>query len=149
MFLGVGLAIGGAVAGLPPVFSNVFNQVSNYIGKHGGFPSDPNLAVGEVKGKLAIMYNTALNGNNDTHHQVVTDWSQLKAFAASIVGTAPTDEQQKAMRTAGEMSYAVWLWQTLSPTRWHAVVPLIRNDLRGCYFKWLGVPEPCHQLSRE
>jgi len=102
LFLGVGLAIGGSVVGLPPVFSNVFNQVSNYIGKHGGFPSDPNLAVGEVKGKLAIMYNTALNGNNDTHDQLVTDWSQLKAFAAPIVGTAPTDEQQKAMRNAGE-----------------------------------------------
>ena len=43
LFLGVGLAIGGSVVGLPPVFSNVFNQVSNYIGKHGGFPSDPNL----------------------------------------------------------------------------------------------------------
>ncbi|HPW16244.1 MAG TPA: hypothetical protein PLM97_10890 [Nitrospira sp.] len=143
LFLGVGLAIGGSVVGLPPVFSNVFNQVSNYIGKHGGFPSDPNLAVGEVKGKLAIMYNTALNGNNDTHDQLVTDWSQLKAFAAPIVGTAPTDEQQKAMRNAGEMSYAMWLWQTLSPTRWHIVVPLIRNDLRGCYFQMVGgYPNP-------
>ena len=143
LFLGVGLAIGGAVAGLPPVFSNVFNQVSNYIGKHGGFPTDPNLAVGEVKGKLAIMYNTALNGNNDTHDRVVTDWSQLEAFAASIVGTAPTDEQQKAMRTAGEISYAVWLWQTLSQTRWHIVVPLIRNDLEGCYFQMVwGYPNP-------
>lgn len=143
LFMGVGIAIGGSVIGLPPVFSNVFNQVGSYIGKNGGFPTNPNLAVGEVKGKLAIMFDSALDGNNDMHHQLVTDWSKLNGFAASIVGTAPTDEQQKTMRTAGEISYAVWLWQTLSLTRWHIVVPLIRNDLNGCYFQMVsGYPNP-------
>ena len=143
MFIGVGMAIGGAVAGLPPVFSNVFNQVSSYIAKNGGYPANPMLAVGKVKGQLAIMYTTALDGNNDTHRQLVTDWSKLNAFAAPIVGTAPTDDQQKAMRNAGEMSYAVWLWQALSPTRWHIAVPLLSNNPAICYFKMVwGYPNP-------
>ena len=84
------------------------------------------------------MYTTALDGNNDTHRQLVTDWSKLNAFASPIVGTAPTDDQQKAMRNAGEMSYAVWLWQALSPTRWHIAVPLLRNNLGAAISKWCG-----------
>ena len=68
---------------------------------------------------------------------------KLNAFAAPIVGTAPTDDQQKAMRNAGEMSYAVWLWQALSPTRWHIAVPLLSNNPAICYFKMVwGYPNP-------
>jgi len=144
LFSGIGIAIGGAVTGgVGPAVSNIFNQVGNYVSKHGGFPTDPNMAVAEVNGALAKMYNTALDGNNDTHEQLVTDWSQLQAFAASKVGTAPTDDDIKAMRRAGEIGYAVWLWQTLSTTRWHIVVPLLRNDLYGCYFQMVsGYPNP-------
>ena len=52
--------------------------------------------------------------------------------------------------TLGEMSYAVWLWQALSPTRWHIAVPLIKErPWRSAISKWCGVtPTPTSTIPR-
>jgi hypothetical protein len=39
------------------------------------------------------------------------------------VGTVPTDDDLKAMRLAGELSYAAWLWETISPAVWRVNKP--------------------------
>jgi hypothetical protein len=116
---GVASAAGVPVApGVASLLSTIFSEVYG----NGGAPN-LSVAVGEVKGKLATMYNSALNANNDTHEALVTNWSKLQAFAASKVGTAPNDNDLKQMRLAGELSYAAWLWETISPAVWHVVIP--------------------------
>jgi hypothetical protein len=100
------------------LFSTVFTAVAN----QGGAPN-LSLAVDQVQGKLATAYSEALNANNTTHEALVTNWSQLSAFAAGKVGTVPTDDDLEQMRSAGEVPYAIWLIQTISPAAWWIVIP--------------------------
>jgi hypothetical protein len=43
----------------------------------------------------------------------------------------PTDHDLKAMRLAGELSYAAWLWATISPAVWHVNIPYLNENGRG------------------
>ncbi|MFL6353570.1 MAG: FG-GAP repeat domain-containing protein [Bryobacteraceae bacterium] len=93
-----------AVAGVPSA-SGIASLLGTIFAEVHGNGQAPNLsiAVGQVKGQLATMYSDALNANNDTHDALVINWPQLQAFAASKVGTVPTDDDLKAMRLAGEL----------------------------------------------
>ncbi|MGI8962478.1 MAG: hypothetical protein ACR2IV_22525, partial [Bryobacteraceae bacterium] len=116
---GVASAAGVPVApGIASLLSTIFSEVHG----NGGAPN-LSIAVGAVKGQIATMYSDALKANNDTHDALVSNWSQLQAFAASKVGHVPTDDDLKAMRLAGELSYAAWLWETISPVVWHVNIP--------------------------
>jgi hypothetical protein len=124
---GVAAAAGVPVApGIASLLVTIFSEVHG----NGGAPN-LSIAVGQVKGQIATMYTDALNANNDTHDALVINWSQLQAFAASKVGTVPTDDDLKAMRLAGELSYAAWLWETISPAVWHVNIPYLNENGRG------------------
>jgi hypothetical protein len=124
---GVAAAAGVPVApGIASLLVTIFSEV------HGnGQAPNLSIAVGAVKGRLATMYSDALNANNDTHDALVSNWSQLQAFAASKVGTVPTDDDLKGMRLAGELGYAAWLWESISPAVWHVVIPYYNVHVRN------------------
>jgi hypothetical protein len=137
---GVAAAAGVPVApGIASLLVTIFSEVHG----EGGAPN-LSIQVDQVKGQLATMYADALNANNDTHDALVINWPQLQAFAASKVGTVPTDDDLKAMRLAGELSYAAWLWETISPAVWHVVIPYYNVHVRNntCeYVEQLDYPQ--------
>jgi hypothetical protein len=120
------------LAGVPEAsgIASLLNTIFAEVHGNGGAPN-LSIAVGAVKGQLATMYSDSLNANNDTHDALVGNWSQLQAFAASKVGTVPTDDDLKAMRLAGELSYAAWLWETISPAVWNVVIPYYNVHVRN------------------
>ncbi|MGI9074680.1 MAG: hypothetical protein ACR2JB_25950 [Bryobacteraceae bacterium] len=114
----------GALAGVPvaPGMASLLSTLFTAVANQGGAPN-LSLAVDQVQGKVATSYSDALNANNTTHEALVTNWSQLSAFAAAKVGTVPTDDDLEQMRSAGEVPYAIWLIQTISPAAWSVVIP--------------------------
>ncbi len=116
---GVTAAVGVPVApGIGLLLSTVFSEV------HGnGQAPNLSIAVGAVKGQLATMFTHAENANNDVHDALVSNWSQLQAFAASKVGIVPSDPYVVEMRRTGALGYASWLWETISPAVWHINIP--------------------------
>jgi hypothetical protein len=119
-----------ALAGVPvaPGVATLLSIVFSEVASNGAAPS-LSIEVPKIQAKLAVMYNAALNANNNTHEALVTNWSQLQAFAASKVGKVPSDDDLKQMRLAGELSYATWLSQAISPAAWQIIPPYL-NDGR-------------------
>ena len=124
---GVAAAAGVPVApGIASLLSTIFSEV------HGnGQAPNLSIAVGAVKGQLATMFIVAENANNDVHDALVSNWSQLQAFAASKVGIVPSDPDLIEMRRTGALGYASWLWETISPAEWTINIPYYNVHVRN------------------
>ena len=116
---GVGALTGNpAASGVASLLATAFAELQSE-----GLAPNLTIQVGKIDGQLEAMYNGTLNAANLTHDALVTNWSQLQAFAQSRVGHVPTDPDIMQIRWAGEVKYAEWIWQTITPAVWTRVVP--------------------------
>jgi hypothetical protein len=121
-------ALGGnpAASGVASILATVFSELQG-----GGLAPNLTIQVGKIDGQIATMYNGTLNAANLTHDAMVTNWSQLQAFAQSRVGHAPSDDEVIQIRWAGEVQYAEWIWRTITPAVWTRVAPEFDGN-SGC-----------------
>ena len=112
------------LAGIPgaPAIANLLSIAFAEVANHGNAPNNLQAKLTAVKAQLDTIRKDAYQAAQDHHDALVTDWSQLAAFAANK-RNSPTDPEVDAMIKAGELSYAIWLWQTLSPAAWFIVIP--------------------------
>ncbi len=117
------------LAGVPdaPAIANLLSIAFAEVASHGNAPNNLQAQLVDVKAKLDTIRKDAYQSAQDHHDALVTNWSQLAAFAANK-RNAPTDPEVDAMIRVGELTYAVWLWQTLSPAAWSIVVPNLISE---------------------
>ena len=109
------------LAGIPdaPAIANLLSIAFAEVAANGNAPNNLQAKLTAVKAQLDTIRTDAYRAAQDHHDALVTDWSQLAAFAP----TRAADPEVDAMIKAGELSYAIWLWQTLSPAAWFIVIP--------------------------
>jgi hypothetical protein len=113
-----------ALVGIPnaPAIANLLSIAFAEVAANGNAPNNLQAELAQVKAQLDTISAAAHQAAQDHHDALVTDWSQLAAFAANKMN-APTDPEVDAMNRVGELSYALWLWQTLSPAVWSISLP--------------------------
>jgi len=131
------------LAGIPdaPAIANLLSIAFAEVASHGNAPNNLQAELTTVKAQLDTIRKDAYQSAQDHHDALVSNWSQLAGFAAGKKNS-PTDLEVDAMIRVGELSYSLWLWQTLSPVVWSISVPYMHeggkypgceNEMDGAY----------------
>ena len=137
----------GALSGVPAAsgIASLLATMGTALENEGKAPN-LTIAIGQIDGQLETMYNAAMDAANTTHAGLVTNWPQLQAFAQSRVGHVPSDDDVIAIRWAGDVQYAEWIWRTITPAVWVRVTPTPEGGIApGCFNAQLpgsGYPAP-------
>ena len=120
------------IVGVPvaPGIGNLLGAIFSLIQSEDA-PPNLQIKVGEVQQHLTEMYTAALNANDKTKTALVSNWTQLQAFAQSKVGLVPGGDDLRHMLSASQLEYVKWIWVSITPAVWTRVVPEFDGN-NGC-----------------